>query len=108
MDYGKFQYEQKKKERATRGPSTETKSLQIKIGTGEHDLALKARRAGEFLGEGHRVKVELFLSGRSKYMEREFLNERLNRILHLIPGEYKVADGPKKSPKGIMVVLEKK
>lgn len=107
IDYGKFQYDQKKKQRAAKGPSIETKSLQVKIGTGEHDLALKARRASSFLKDGHRVKAELFLGGRAKYMNKEFLKERLERLLNLITEDYKIADGPKKSPKGLMVILEK-
>ncbi|MDP3726559.1 MAG: translation initiation factor IF-3 [bacterium] len=107
MDYGKFCYEQKKKERGTRGPMTETKSIQIKIGTGEHDLALKARKASQFLKEGHRVKVELFLIGRTKYLDKKFLEERLNRILNLITENYKIASGPQKGPKGLTVILEK-
>ena len=107
MDYGKFQYDQKKKLQKTKGHSLETKSLQIKIGTGEHDLGLKAEQASKFLKEGHRVKVDLFLRGRAKYMEKGFLEERLNRILHLIAEEFKVADGPKRSMKGLTIVLEK-
>ena len=107
MDYGKFRYEEKKRDRGSKSPTVETKSLQIKIGTGEHDLALKARKASEFLKDGHRVKIELFLGGRSKYLDRKFLEERLGRILNLITLNYKIADGPKKSPKGLMVVLEK-
>ena len=107
MDYGKFQYDQKKKDKATKTTSTETKSLQVKIGTGEHDLILKARQASEFLKQGHRVKVELFLGGRAKYLDKKFLEERLNRILHLITENYKIAEGPKKSLKGLMVILEK-
>ena len=107
MDYGKFCYEQKKKERGLKGPSTETKSLQIKIGTGEHDLALKARRASEFLKEGNRVKIELFLIGRTKYLDKKFLEERLNRLLNLVTETYKIASGPQRSPKGLMVILEK-
>lgn len=107
MDYGKFQYEQKKKERTAKSPSIETKSLQIKIGTSEHDLSLKAKRAGEFLKEGHRLKVELFLEGRAKYLDKKFLEGRLNRLLNLIPENFKIADGPKRSPKGLMVILER-
>ena len=109
MDYGKFQYEQKKKLREAKAKShvTETKSAQVKIGTGEHDLNLKARRVSNWLGEGHRVKVDLFLWGRYKYMEFNFLKERLERFLHLITEEYKVADAIKKSPKGLSVTLER-
>lgn len=108
MDYGKFQYEQKKKQREMKAKShvTETKSVQVKIGTGEHDLALKARRTTEWLKEGHRVKIDLFLWGRYKYMEFAFLKERLERFLLLISEPFKVADPIKKSPKGLTVVIE--
>ncbi|MBI2618133.1 translation initiation factor IF-3 [Candidatus Kaiserbacteria bacterium] len=109
MDYGKFQYELKKKQREIKAKShtTETKTVQIKIGTGEHDLNLKAKRASGWLGEGHRVKIDLFLWGRYKYMQFDFLKERLERFLYRITEEYKVADPIKKSPKGLTVVVER-
>lgn len=109
MEYGKFQYEQQKKRRSSKAKShvTETKSVQVKIGTGEHDLNLKARRAAEWLGEGHRVKVDLFLWGRYKFMEFNFLKDRLEQFLKLIPGDFKVAEPIAKSPKGLSTVLER-
>ena len=109
MEYGKFQYEQQKKRREVKAKShtTETKSVQVKIGTGEHDLELKAKKAAEWLSEGHRVKVDLFLWGRYKYMEFGFLKERLERFLKLIPAEYKLAEPIAKSPKGLATVIEK-
>ncbi len=108
MDYGKFHYAEQKKKREMKSKShaTETKSVQVKIGTGDHDLALKAKKAAEWLGEGHRVKVDLFLWGRYKYMEFAFLKERLERFLKLIPCDYKLADPIGKSPKGLSTVLE--
>ncbi len=110
MEYGKFQYDQNKKLRSARAKihNIETKSLQVKIGTGEHDLELKAKKASEWLKQGHRIKIDLFLTGRSKYMEFKFLRERLERILKLITVEYKIADEPKKSPKGLTTIIEKK
>lgn len=109
MDYGKFQYEQKKKAREVKAKShvTETKGIQVKIGTGDHDLSLKAKRVAGWLGEGHRVKIDLFLWGRYKYMEEGFLKERLERFLKLIPAEYKIADPIKRSPKGFSTTIEK-
>ncbi|MES2203040.1 MAG: translation initiation factor IF-3 [Patescibacteria group bacterium] len=109
MEYGKFQYEQQKKRREIKAKShtTETKSVQVKIGTGEHDMQLKAKKAAAWLSEGHRVKVDLFLWGRYKYMEFPFLKERLERFLQLIPADYKIADTITKSPKGLSCVLEK-
>lgn len=109
MDYGKFQYQQnkKQKEAKARTHATETKSLQVKIGTSEHDLELKAKNASKWLKEGHRVKIDLFLSGRSKFTDMAFKKERLGRILTLISEEYKISGEPVKSPKGLTVVLEK-
>lgn len=109
MDYGKFTYEQKKKQKDIRAKSftTETKSVQVKIGTGTHDKELKAQRAMEWLIEGHRVKVDLFLWGRYKYMEEAFLKERLHGFLNIIKVPFKIADEVKRSPKGFSCTLER-
>lgn len=108
-DYGKWLYDQKKKRQEARAgaKSTETKSLQVKIGTGDHDLELKAKRASAFLKEGHRVKIELFLRGRSKYLGKDFHQERLERILRLISEPYKIASTLEKSHKGISLIIER-
>ncbi|MFA6324719.1 MAG: translation initiation factor IF-3 [Candidatus Paceibacterota bacterium] len=109
MDFGKYQYETSKRlKKAKAGAKmSETKSIQIKIGTGDHDLELKAKTASGWLKEGHRIKVELFLAGRAKYMDEKFLRERLNRVLHLITEDYKISDGYKKGPKGLFITIEK-
>jgi translation initiation factor IF-3 len=109
MEFGKYQYLESKKLKKAKASSssTETKSIQIKIGTGDHDLALKAKTASKWLSEGHRIKVELYLSGRAKYMDEKFLKERLDRVLHLITEEYKISETPKKGPKGLALTIEK-
>jgi len=113
MDYGKYQYEQKKKQKEIKtrqresGGTTEVKNVQVKIGTGDNDIAMKANKATEWLNEGHRVKAELYLRGRTKYMDKKFLHERLERLLNLISVEYKVVEDFKKSPKGIIMTIEK-
>ena len=109
-DFGKYQYEEKKKQKVAESKvkTIETKSLQVKIATDEHDLELKAQKASEWLAEGHRIKVDLFLVGRSKFMDFNFLNERLGRLLKIITTEYKIAEPAKKGPKGITMVIEKK
>lgn len=108
-DYGKFQYEQNKKQKKIKAHShqTEIKSVQVKIGTSEHDLGIKARSASAWLKDGHRIKIELFLAGRAKYMEEAFLKERLNRILKLISENYKIAENYKRGPKGMSIVIER-
>lgn len=109
MDFGKYQYEQSKKAKKAKlgAKPTETKAIQIKIGTGDHDLELKAKTASKWLKEGHRIKVELYLSGRAKGMQEPFLRERLDRVLHFITEHYKIAEPHKRSPKGLSVVIER-
>lgn len=109
MDYGKYVYEQKKKEKEIKAKShkTETKSIQIKVVTSPHDLELKAKKTSEWLREGHRIKIDLFLRGRSKYLDKAFLHERIDRFLKLLTEQYKMADEPRQSPKGITFVIER-
>jgi translation initiation factor IF-3 len=109
MDYGKFQYTEKKKLKDSKAKiqNIELKSIQVKIGTDEHDLVLKAGKASEWLKEGHRVRLNLFLSGRAKYLNQTFLKERMDRMLKLITEEYKIAEPVQKSPKGLSTVIER-
>ncbi len=108
-DYGQYRYDTKQKASKTKAKSnvTETKNAQVKIGTSEHDQQMKAKRVATWLKEGHRVRIDLFLWGRYKYMETGFLKERLERFLRILPVEYKVADPIKKSPKGFSTTIEK-
>lgn len=107
-DFGRYLYEENKKGKlAKKSHSTEVKTVQVKLGTGNHDLALKAKKTSEWLTEGNRVKVNLFLPGRAKYLDEKFLVERLERMLKFVTVEHKIADPAKKSPKGITIIIEK-
>ncbi len=109
MDYGKFQYIENKKLKESKAKiqNIEIKAIQIKIATDEHDLAMKAAKASEWMKEGHRVKLNLFLSGRAKYMNQDFLKERIDRMLKMLTEEYKVAEPIQKGPKGLSLTIEK-
>jgi translation initiation factor IF-3 len=108
-DYGRFKYDQNKKSKEIKAKThvAETKAVQVKIGTSEHDMMIKATKAAGWLRDGHRVKVDLFLWGRYKGMGFDFLKERLDRFLAIIPESYKIADDIQKGPKGLTVTLER-
>lgn len=110
MDYGKWQYQEERKHRGTgkKAHTTQVREVRAGIQTSEHDLEMKAKKIGEFLTEGDKVKVALVLRGRAKYLDKNFIKERLERVLHFIPLEYKIAEGPKQGPRGIYIILEKK
>ena len=108
-DYGKFEYERSKKEKAVKAKAkiSETKEVQIKVGTGENDMLLKAKKAAEWLGEGHRVRAELFLKGRYKGMDEAFLKDRLDKFVKRIAYGHRLAEPIAKSPKGFACVIER-
>ena len=109
MDYGKYQYKEKKKaqEASKKAREVETKSIRLKLGTSQHDLEVKAKQASEFLKEGHRIKVDLILRGQAKFLDRNFLKPRIERILPLITENCKVVEGPKSGPTGISIIIER-
>lgn len=108
-DYGKYTYETSKKAKEAKAKShvTETKTVQISVSISDNDLMMKAKKTAEWINEGHRVKIDLQLKGRTKYMDEKFLRTRMDRILAVIPAEYKIAEPLKKIPKSMMIVLEK-
>ncbi|MFN7729416.1 MAG: translation initiation factor IF-3 [Bdellovibrio sp.] len=66
MDYGKWKYENKKKAAATRKKQiiVQTKEIQLRPRTDQHDIDVKLRHARRFLLDGDKVKVNLRFSGR--------------------------------------------
>ena len=108
MDYGKFHYQEQKKvkEAGKKAKTVEIKNIKIGIGTSEHDLELKAKKVSEFLKRGDRVKIDLVLRGRAKYLDKNFIEERLKRVLNFVSESHKIADGPRKGPRGISVIIE--
>jgi len=66
MDYGRFKYEQSKKENEARKHQkvSELKEIRLSPRTDDHDLSVKVRKIEEFLGEGDKVKVGVRFRGR--------------------------------------------
>jgi translation initiation factor IF-3 len=108
-DFGKYQYNLSKKEKETKSKihKTETKTIQMSINTSDNDLGIKAKQAAEWIKLGNRIKIEMEVKGRSKALDDKFIQDRLNRMLAIIPSDYKIAEPLKKMPKCIFVVLEK-
>ena len=67
IDYKKFLYDQKKKQKAIKANAVKTVIKEIRFGpnTEEHDLNFKTKHAIKFLEEGSKVKAFVFFRGRS-------------------------------------------
>jgi translation initiation factor IF-3 len=67
IDYGKFRYQQTKKEKESKkGQQSQGKVKEVKVkpNTDEHDLETKLRHAREFLVKGNKVKITCTFRGR--------------------------------------------
>ena len=67
MDYKKFVYEQKKREKALKSKATKVVIKEIRFGpnTDDHDYQFKKKHAEKFLNEGAKLKAFVFFKGRS-------------------------------------------
>lgn len=109
MDYGKYRYQQEKKGRESKkSHQVQVREVQVGLNTSQHDLEMKARKASEFLKGGDRVRVEIRLRGRAKYLDREFLHARLKRVLGFVTEEHAIVEGPAKSMRGWYLLIERK
>lgn len=88
LDYGRFKYEQTKKEREARKNQkiVELKEIRLRPKIGEHDVDAKAKRAIKFLEDGDKVKVTVLFRGRElahPQLGRELLEEMANRLANV-------------------------
>ena len=67
LEYKKFLYEQKKRDKALKSKATKVTIKEIRFGpnTDEHDYEFKKKHAEKFLSEGAKLKAFVFFKGRS-------------------------------------------
>ena len=93
MDYGKFKYEEKKKQSEAKKSqkNLEVKELGFKPNTDENDLRHKVEQAKQFLSDGHKVKFVIRFRGREITHPQiakdklEWIFEQLNGLIQVIP-----------------------
>jgi len=78
LDYGKHQYQQKKRQRQTSKPTV--KEVKLRPNVGESDYTLRIDKAVQWLGKGDSVKFQIRLRGR-EHQHRERAAELLDRIV---------------------------
>ncbi len=66
MDYGKYKYQQGKRERDARKKqkTTDLKEIRMHVSIEEHDFLTKAKHAEKFLARGDKVKISIIFRGR--------------------------------------------
>ena len=106
MDYGKFLYEQSKKDKQNKrsASATKVKEIQLHPSVGDHDYEVKMRHLKEFLEDGFRVKVSLFFRWREN-AHKELGFALMNRVLADTHETGIVEQAPKLLGKNILMVL---
>lgn len=68
LDYAKYRYQQEKtaQEAKKKMKKVMVKNIRLSVRIGDHDLDFKAKKANEFLIEGHKVKIDIVMRGREQ------------------------------------------
>jgi len=94
MDYGKFKYEQKKRQaKNDKKPKMQVKEIRLRPKTGNHDIEFKVKRARTFLEHKDKVKINVIFRGREN-AHHERGREMLNEIIILLDDIAKVEKAP--------------
>ncbi len=81
VDYGKQQYEKKKRQKASAGAHTVTlKEIRIRPKTDPHDRQIKIERVRKFLDQGHKVQFTMLFRGRERF-NRDFASAIFEEII---------------------------
>lgn len=96
VNYGKFLYEESKRNKDARAPlsARRMKEIQISASIDPHDMAVKRDHAIQFLCDDHKVRIKLRFKGRQK-AHKEVGFEVVNRFVKEVAG-FGRADSPPK------------
>ncbi len=107
MDYGKFKYQQKKRQHKSHGHHGKNKELRLRPKIGDHDLMTKVNRAKEFLAEKDKVIFSVIFRGRENaHVDEGFkLVQRLTKELAEVA---KLEQNPQMQGRRIVVIFAPK
>ncbi|MCL7409013.1 translation initiation factor IF-3 [Marivivens donghaensis] len=106
MDFGKFKYEQQKKEAEARKKQKiiEIKEVKFRPGTDKHDYDVKMRSVLKFLGNGDKVKVTLRFRGR-EMAHQDLGRQLLEQIAADITEFGKIENMPKMEGRQMVMMI---
>jgi translation initiation factor IF-3 len=82
IDYGKWKYSEEKNKKKQHSDRKETKEIQFRPGTEDHDIEYKVKHANEFLDEGNDVLLTMMIRGRDRG-HFDLAETKMNKIVQL-------------------------
>jgi len=109
MDYGKYKYEQEKKEREARKKqhNAEVKEVKMRYKIEDHDYQVRIRQATGFLKDGDKVKATVMFRGR-EIQHADLAEDLLKRMADDLKDVAEVQQAPKREGKNMMVLFTPK
>ncbi|MCA9295048.1 MAG: translation initiation factor IF-3 [Phycisphaerales bacterium] len=108
LDYGKFRYEQSKKEKANKAKSKAVEMKEVRLGRSmkidPHDIEIRLNQARRFLMAGHKVQIVQNFRGR-EMMHRDRGNDRMADIIETLSDIAKVETNPRMMGKRMSVIF---
>ena len=106
MDYGKWKYQQHKKEQKnkTQSKQSELKGVRLRPKIDVHDLAIKLQKARSFLNDGHKVQFTMIFRGR-EMAHRELGHQTMQKVRDDLGDLSKVESVPRMMHRRMTMVL---
>lgn len=108
MDYGKYRYEQDKKEKEARKSQKviTIKEVRLRPKIDDHDLKTKGNQARGFLEEGHKVKMTVLFRGR-EMAHQDIGREVLNEMIDMLKDVAQIEQAPRVEGRNMSMMLTK-
>jgi translation initiation factor IF-3 len=109
MDFGKYKYELKKKEQASKRKQhqVQVKEVRVRPKIAEHDVQVKVRQARDFLDAGDKVMVNCLFRGR-EMAHRDVGEKVLQKVYELLQDIAKIEREPQMEGRRMVMLLTKR
>ena len=107
MDYGKFKYQQSKKQQKSHSHQTKTKEIRLRPKTGEHDIEFKVKQAIGFLKHKDKVQVSVQFRGREMAHVEEG-HRVMTQVVEMLEEHGKVESRPRQMGRRILCTISPK
>lgn len=107
MDYGKFKYQQKKRQHRSHAHHSKNKEIRLRPKIGKHDFEFKINRAREFLSQKDKVIFSVVFRGRENaHVDEGF--KLVNNVVESLEDVAKVEQNPALHGRRIVLILAPK
>ncbi len=103
MDYSKYLYDKKKKQKNSKGKAKEQKELRFSPVIEQHDVDVRVKKTRKFLAKGHNVKLTIFRKGRQTL---EQAKEVMDNLLEIFQEYNTIENSPRQEGRKLYITLK--